>query len=148
MASIAFLQLTATHPDYPRSRYYEVEVMKDLIGDWVLATYFGDTGNPGRYRQYGFHSLEELLNKLSQILRRRFNAQSNQGYRYCVVSFYTQEDHKMIERVVKNAYEQEAGGHQTLSLSKARKKIFHKKSLSNEHFPLLTHQHRRELLKK
>lgn len=148
---IAFFQLTATHPDLNINRYYEVEIVQDLMGDWVIKTYFGTIGEKGKRRQQGFKSLDALLQKLEGILREKFKDQNHLGYSYTLVSLYVQPEYQIIADSIRNSYEQATLGRvgNTLTdagfkalyrarykyqLSQNKKKLA--KNKSRPHFPL------------
>jgi predicted DNA-binding WGR domain protein len=68
------------HPE--KARYYQADLVEDLLGDWSLITAWGGLGSRrGRVRTTCVPSLEEGLKRLQAIEKRR----RQRGYR-CVAT--------------------------------------------------------------
>lgn len=86
------------------NRYYEIDVARDLFGDWVIMTYYGRISYKGQKRQYGYSSFDSMSKKLSEILRKRLHAQSRIGCNYSLVYFNAYESTQELKAIVDNAY--------------------------------------------
>ena len=61
-----------------KARYYQVHLVRDLLGDWTLRTVWGGLGSRlGRMRCTGVASYDEGVERVSAIAQRR----ARRGYR-------------------------------------------------------------------
>lgn len=63
-----------------KARYYQADLVRDLLGDWVVVTAWGGVGSRlGRVRRTWVPTYEDGLKRLGEIEKRR----RQRGYR-CV----------------------------------------------------------------
>lgn len=84
--TVAFYKFEAQNPILNLNRYYEIDIIRDLLGDWVIMTYYGRISYKGQRRQYGYSSFEAMSKKLNEILRKRLHAHTRIGCNYSLVS--------------------------------------------------------------
>lgn len=101
--AFAQLKLQAINPSYNVARYYEIDVLQDLIGDWVIMTYYGRIRFKGQKKQYGYSSFDEMTKKLYEILRKRLHAQSRIGCNYSLMSFQTDKVPNDFVKIIETA---------------------------------------------
>jgi WGR domain. len=48
------IELEAHNPTHNMHRYYIIDVMRDLFGDWLITTRYGRIGQSGQRKLYGY----------------------------------------------------------------------------------------------
>jgi predicted DNA-binding WGR domain protein len=101
--TVASYKLEARNPALNLNRYYEIDVTRDLFGDWVIMTYYGRIRYNGQRKQYGYPSFNDMIKKLFEILRKRFHAQTRIGCNYALVSSHSHKDFSIFKTLVQEA---------------------------------------------
>lgn len=78
--------LRAINPEKNIFREFAIDLVKDMLGYWVVMTCYGRIGVRGQYKQYAYTSKEAAEKKLNQILNKRLKAKSRIGCDYVLHS--------------------------------------------------------------
>ena len=75
-----------------RRRAYQLEVGRDLFGDWRVEVTFGRIGARGRTLSYHLESEDDARRLARTCLRRRASAPRRLGVSYCELARYDPHD--------------------------------------------------------
>jgi len=82
------IELRACDPDKNISRFYIINVGRDLLGDLIVTFRNGRIGNFGRLKSHVCKDLEEAAKIVSKSLKRRNSAPKRIGVYYKIQSIY------------------------------------------------------------
>jgi predicted DNA-binding WGR domain protein len=76
------IELEAHNPTHNMHRYYSIDVMRDLFGDWLITTRYGRIGQSGQCKLYGYFCQDDAQRKFNQLLHKRLKAHKRLGTNY------------------------------------------------------------------
>jgi predicted DNA-binding WGR domain protein len=76
------IELEAHHSGNNMHRYYIIDVMRDLFGDWLITTRYGRIGQSGQCKLYGYSCQDDTQRKVNQLLHKRLKAHQRLGTTY------------------------------------------------------------------
>lgn len=83
LTSLCF-QLKAINEERNIFRQYEIYVGKDLLGSWLLTIAYGRIGQVTQIKNYPFETLENLQEKLQELLKKRLSSRRRIGANYTI----------------------------------------------------------------
>lgn len=78
------VELEAHHPTHNMHRYYIIDVMRDLLGDWLITTRYGRIGKSGQCKSYGYPCQATAQRKFNHLLYKRLKAHKRLGTNYVI----------------------------------------------------------------